>query len=186
LIGLWVQASRAEPSQADSWLHILCCVGVLAGLGLLAIRFNGRNESWWTGHLNYELGPRSDRKPESKNPFNPNNAKSEANANATAPASPAPVGTPAQPGSPGEAYQAFFAARKNRDVKTMKTLISHANGSTDSLLILLLQRPMPPSDDVRNEKVTGKTATADVLNSESKWVPQKFVKEDGAWKLKDF
>jgi hypothetical protein len=60
LIGSKMQISRAAPPAQPPWIagNLLFFLALIAGLGLLAIRFGGGTESWWTGHVRYELLPR--------------------------------------------------------------------------------------------------------------------------------
>ncbi len=188
LIGLWIQISRKRPAVGLE-LHVLFWIALLAGLGLFAIRLNG-TKSWWTGHLKYELSPRSDVH---VNPVIPaantvaNDTKTGSNTSA-----------PAEPDSPSVVYKAFYAAAINKDIETMKTLISkglfgtldfadkkQADERNIQLLSKVLEQPQPlgPSDDTRNEKITGETATVECLNPKGNWYTRKFVKENGKWKI---
>jgi hypothetical protein len=60
LIGSKMQISRRMPLSEKPWIsgNLLFTLALLAGLGLLAIRFGGGTEAWWTGHASYELLPR--------------------------------------------------------------------------------------------------------------------------------
>lgn len=60
LIASKMQISRAISPDEQPWVagNVLFLVALLAGLGLLAIRFGGGTASWWTGHIRYELLPR--------------------------------------------------------------------------------------------------------------------------------
>jgi hypothetical protein len=116
VIGLWIQGSKATPAGLGPGMHFLFLMAVLAGLGLFAIRSTS-NSAFWTGHIGYELEPRSDRPSvESK----PSNANVVHNDPSTRPDPP----ERAAPGTPSAAYQAFYAAVKNKDIATMKSLIS--------------------------------------------------------------
>ena len=102
------------------------------------------------------------------------------------------------PGSPSAAYKAYYAAIENKDIKTLKTLISkdmfsymylthdrkEADELVDKVLRQFVERLPAPSDDTRNENITGETATVECLTLKGNWYTQKFVKEDGKWKLK--
>ena len=190
LIGLQIQNSRKQPPVTVG-LHILFWFALFAGLGMFAIRLNG-NESWWTGHIKYGLLPRSPGEPGyeilSTKPANivANNTKTVSN-----------TAEPAAPESPRAVYKAFYAAYKNKDIKTLKTLISKdmfadtyrkfdrkkADELVDQALTEQVEQPPGPSDDTRNEKITGNTATVECLSPKGDWFTQNFVKEDGKWKL---
>jgi hypothetical protein len=170
LIGLQIQISRKRPAVGLG-LHVLFWIALLAGLGLFAIRLNG-TKSWWTGHLNYELSPRSD-----------------VHVNPVVPAD-----------SPSAAYKAFFAAYNNKDIETMRTLISKdqfsdsystydrkkADEPIDQRLRNLLEHKRRPYDNTQREKITGETATVEGISLRGGWYTVEFVKEDGKWKLKNF
>lgn len=58
LIGAGIQLYKNSIPGHSTGSKILFWIALLAGVGLFAIRLHG-NESWWTGHLNYNLLPRS-------------------------------------------------------------------------------------------------------------------------------
>ena len=192
LIGMQIHNSRRQ-SPASLGSYILFWVALAAGLGLFAIRLNG-TRSWWTGHIKYELRPRSPGEPGYSPSASPV-ANTVANHSNTAPR----TSTPAAPGSPSEAFKAFYAAHKNKDIEAMKMLISKdkfsfvydmndrkkADEIIDRALRQYAESPLGPSDDIRNEVITGKTATAETLTPKGNWEPRQFVKEDGKWKLKN-
>jgi hypothetical protein len=186
LIGLRIQASRQQQAVTTG-VNVLFWFALLAGLGLFAIRLNG-NASFWTGHIKYALRPRSDVH------VNPPVFPRDTVANDTRPGS--NTSAPAASESPSEVYKAFFAAYKNNDTETMKTMISRglfrgldfadkkkADERNDQTLKKVLERPPGSSDDTRNEKITGETATVECLDAKGNWYTRKFVKEDGNWKL---
>jgi hypothetical protein len=57
LVGIEIQIFKNDSFQSIGGKILFWCA-LLAGLGLFAIRLNG-NASWWTGHLMYNLPPRS-------------------------------------------------------------------------------------------------------------------------------
>ncbi|MEP6848858.1 MAG: hypothetical protein ABI999_08365 [Acidobacteriota bacterium] len=188
LIGLWIQISRERPPRIGVGLNGLFLFALLAGLGLFVIRISGGNQSTWTGHLTFEYRPRSDV---FKNPVIPaaHNAANDTKTGST-------TVEAAASASPSVVYRAFYAASKNGDDETMKTLISRgkfraldfsdkkrADERNTQTLRKLLEQPLGPSDDTRNEKITDETATVECLNPKVKWYTRKFVKEDGIWKL---
>ena len=61
LIALKRQLSKPNEEGESEWTggqQTLYVLGILAGLGLLALRFHS-HQGWWTGHLFFELSPRS-------------------------------------------------------------------------------------------------------------------------------
>lgn len=97
--------------------------------------------------------------------------------------------------TPTAAYKAAYAARKNKDIKALKQLISKdmfefleimgegKENAIDEGLKQLVETPQGSSDDVRNEKINGNTATLEYLNKSGEWKTMDLVKEDGMWKL---
>jgi len=99
-------------------------------------------------------------------------------------------------GTPAEAYKSYYAARKNRDIKALKQLISKemhdffkimgGDGSPNALeegLESLAAKPQGDSDEIRDLKIKGDTATAKFQDKNGEWKTLDFVKEDGMWKL---
>ncbi len=189
LIGLWVMISRKQ-LPVGRFLHLIFWLGLFAGLGLFVIRLSGSTQSWWTGHLYYKLSPRTtigqgdDRRVVRAADTAANDTKTGSNA--------------AESDSPTAVYKAFYAAYNNKDNEAMKTMISRgefrsldfadkkkADERNEQTLKKLLERPMGSSDDTRNEKINGDTATVECLNPKGVWYTRNFVKEDGKWKLID-
>lgn len=97
--------------------------------------------------------------------------------------------------TPTEAYKTAYAARKNKDIETLKKVIAKdmfeffeilGEGKENPLdvgLKELCESPQGPSDEVRNEKINGDKATLQCLDKDSKWITVDFVKEDGIWKM---
>lgn len=44
--------------------------------------------------------------------------------------------------------------------------------------------PLPSSNQSKDEKIDGDTATLEVINEDDEWETIDFVKEDGEWKMK--
>lgn len=100
--------------------------------------------------------------------------------------------------TPTEAFKAFYEASKNKDVASIKRLISRdllvkmeeaakqQNKSLDDFLGEQAQRGVPPSmPDTRNEKIDGDKATLeykDPKGGDDSWRTVHFVKEDGEWR----
>ncbi len=189
LIGLYIQIHRKR-SPTAGWFHMLFGIALLAGLGLFAIRLGG-NESRLTGHIKYELIPRSDGH---------ENQVVDIHGKPVIPATNAPAHdtTPAEPGSPSAAYKVFFTAYNNKDIATLKTLIAKdagiygtfdgkkADEMVDERLRKMVENKVRPSDATRNEKITGETATVECVSPKGNWYTVEFVKEGGQWKLKSF
>lgn len=97
--------------------------------------------------------------------------------------------------TPTAAYKAAYAARKNKDIKALKQLIAKdmfeffeilGEGKPNAVeegLKQMAEQPQGSSDETRNEKITGDTATLQYLNAKGTWETMDLVKEDGAWKL---
>lgn len=99
--------------------------------------------------------------------------------------------------SPTSTAKAYYEAAKNKDVATMKSLMSKKlleqldkvvkaeNKSLDEMLKEnAASEPSPPNFETRNEKIDGDNATLEVnQDGKGRWQPISFVKEDGAWKI---
>jgi cytoskeletal protein RodZ len=97
--------------------------------------------------------------------------------------------------SPTAAYKAYYAARKNKDIQALKQLISKemfeffeilGEGKPNALeegLKEMAEQPLGPSDETRNEKIKGDTATLEYRNPKGEWETGDLVKENGKWKL---
>lgn len=97
--------------------------------------------------------------------------------------------------SPTEAYKAAYAARKNKDVKALKRVLSkdileffadmgNAEQQTlDEELKSLAEAPQAATDETRNEKITGDKATLEYQSEQGKWETMDFVKEGDEWKM---
>jgi len=104
--------------------------------------------------------------------------------------------------SPSQAFQSYYQAIKNKDIKTLKSLTPKAeleeteklaktiNKSLDDALKEYVDAIAPELPDkmleYRNETISsdGKTATLEVKNPEKdSWETLRFVKEDNEWKI---
>lgn len=97
--------------------------------------------------------------------------------------------------TPTEAYKIAYAARQKKDVEGLKRVLSKdildffemmAEAEKKTLndeLQQLADRPQAASDDTRNEKITGDTATLEYMNEKGKWETMDFIKEGNDWKL---
>lgn len=99
--------------------------------------------------------------------------------------------------SPTATYKAAYAAMKNKDTAGFKKVLSkkdlaemeddakQANKSSDDLLKEVMSAfKLPKSDESKDEKINGDTATLQVRNEKDEWETINFIKEDGEWKMK--
>jgi hypothetical protein len=130
---------------------------------------------------------------------NVNAANATANTANTAPANNAtPTAPPAAYGSlatPTEAYKTAYASRKKGDIAVLKTVFSkdvleffemmgeEEKKTLDDMLKDLVKEPQGPNDDVRNEEITGDTATLEYRKDETTWKTMDFIKEGNDWKM---
>lgn len=113
-----------------------------------------------------------------------NEVKTETNSNASVLAD-----------TPTAAYKAAYAARKSKDIGTLKQLISKemfelfeimGEGKPDPVdegLRQLCEQQQGATDEARNERINGDKATLQYLDKNGKWTTLDLVKEDGRWKL---
>lgn len=118
--------------------------------------------------------------------------KAISNTNQSSNATAAPDGEFA---TPTAAYKFAYAARKNQDIAALKRVMSKDmfefltlmgqddKKSVDDMLRDLCKNPQGASDDARNEKIDGNTATLEYLGEDGQWRSMDLVKEDGSWKL---
>jgi len=97
--------------------------------------------------------------------------------------------------SPTAAYKTAYAARKIKDVKELKRVLSNdmlqffallgedEKMSVDDALKQLAERPQAATNETRNEKISGDRATLEYPDEQGKWKTMDFVKEGGEWKL---
>lgn len=97
--------------------------------------------------------------------------------------------------TPTEAYRTAYAARKNKDVKQLKRVLSkdmleffavigEADTKTiDDALMQLAEKPQGATSETRGEKITGERAMLEYKDEQEKWKTMDFVKEGGEWKL---
>lgn len=97
--------------------------------------------------------------------------------------------------TPTEAYKTAYALRKNGDIEGLKKVMSkeviafmtdmgEADKKTlDDMLKEMVKDPQNPSDEVRNEKITGDRATIEYLKKDGTWKVMDFEKEGNDWKL---
>lgn len=95
--------------------------------------------------------------------------------------------------TPTEAYKFAYKARKNKDLDGLKKVMSKDaleffaifsdGGSPDDGLRQMTETPQAATDETRNEKITGETATLEYPDAQGKWKTMDFVRENGEWKL---
>jgi hypothetical protein len=129
-------------------------------------------------------------------------ASTPASTNAATPAQSAatPETTPATAGAfslatPTDAYKTAYAARANKDIATLKRVLSKDvlaffkdiaeidKKSFDDQLMELTVKPQAATPDTRNEKITGNRATLEYLDEKGEWKVMDFSKEGSDWKL---
>lgn len=99
--------------------------------------------------------------------------------------------------SPTATYKAAYDAMKNKDTAAFKKLMTKKDlqdieetakkagkSSDDMLKDVMTAIPLPKSADSKDEKIDGDNATLQVKNEKDEWETIRFVKEDGAWKMK--
>jgi predicted lipid-binding transport protein (Tim44 family) len=96
--------------------------------------------------------------------------------------------------TPTAAYKAAYAARQKKDVASLKRTLSkdaleffeimtEPGKSIDDTLLKLTETPQAATDESRNEKINGDSATLEYPDAEGKWKKMDFVKEGSDWKL---
>ncbi|HJR07599.1 MAG TPA: hypothetical protein VJ842_10095 [Pyrinomonadaceae bacterium] len=97
--------------------------------------------------------------------------------------------------TPTEAYKTAYAARQKKDVQGLKRVMSQdilgffammaeaEKKTVDDELKEMTSKPQGASDETRNEKITGDTATLEYIDENGKWKSMDFVKETDGWKL---
>ena len=102
--------------------------------------------------------------------------------------------------TPTAAYNTAYNARKNKDVATLKKLMSkdileffeivaesESEGgkkkTVDDVLMELCEKPLPPKPETKDEEINGDRATLEYRDEEGEWSTMDFDKVDGMWKL---
>lgn len=138
--------------------------------------------------------------PSNSNARNPANA----NFNSVASNSNSPLGTTKTPEAAtsnnaptlAPVIQGYYAALQKKDEAGVKKFLSQSalkyweaemkSEKKNSLLAILEENESPVGDkrEVRNEKIQGDTATAEIKGGGlPNWTPIKFLKENGEWKI---
>ena len=96
--------------------------------------------------------------------------------------------------TPTAAYKTAYAARKNKDLPTLKrvmskdalefmTMLVEPGKTVDDALRQMTETPQAGTDESRNEKITNDNATLEYPDENGKWRTMFLVKENGEWKV---
>lgn len=97
--------------------------------------------------------------------------------------------------SPTAAYQTAYTARHKKDAKALQQTMSKKMlsffkdmGKAEQKTLNdevqeMIDSPLPPTNEIRNEKITGNQATVEYQDDQGKWKTMDFVKEGKDWKL---
>jgi len=165
-------------------MKVLKCVVVCllaAGVALFAACSQGGNSNMTTNATNRTA------------------ANAGSNTNSTAAASPASSETKSDTAlsmaTPTDAYKMAYDCRKRKDVECLKRVMSKdvqdflvmmgedEKKSLDAMLKELCDRPQAPTNESRNEKITGNTATLEYPDEKGEWHTMDFEKVDAGWQM---
>jgi len=97
--------------------------------------------------------------------------------------------------TPTDAYKTAYTARKNKDIATLKRVLSKDaleffkeiaeidKKTLDDQLMELTVKPQAATPETRNEKITGNRATLEYLDEKGEWKVMDFSKDGSDWKL---
>jgi hypothetical protein len=131
----------------------------------------------------------------SKNTVAGNTNSPAANTNTAPPSTPAEKAPTGSLATPTDAYKTAYAARDRGDIEGLKKVMSKdiiefftelgkaEHKSLDDMLREMVKQPQEPTDDVRNEKITGDTATLEYKKDDNTWKTMDFIKEGSDWKM---
>lgn len=96
--------------------------------------------------------------------------------------------------TPTKTYKTAYAARKNKDIATLKKVLSkdaiefmsifiEPGKTIDDAYAKMTETPQAKTDESKNEKIDGDKATLEYPDETGKWRKMDFVKEDGVWKI---
>lgn len=126
---------------------------------------------------------------------NQNGNKSVANSNAAANSNTVTEVHVGSLATPTDAYKTAYEIRQRRDAAALKKVMSKdvlefftemgkVDGkSLDETLKELAEKPQGPTNETRNEKITGNRAVLEYKNEKGEWREMDFEKENGEWKL---
>lgn len=107
----------------------------------------------------------------------------------------ASTSAPGSLATPTDAYKTAYAMRKKGDIEGLKKVMADDilefltemgkvdNKTLDDMLKDTVKEPQGPSDDVRNEKITGNRATLEYLKKDGTWKVMDFIKIGNDWKM---
>ena len=135
---------------------------------------------------------------------NTNSAANNANktaTNANANAKPETTETKTESGptgslaTPTDAYKTAYELRKKKDIEGLKKVMSKDildfltmmgeddKKSLDDMLREMCDKPQAPTNESRNEKITGNTATLEYPDDKGNWKTMDLVKVGNDWKV---
>ncbi len=97
--------------------------------------------------------------------------------------------------TPTEAYKTAYEIRKRKDAAGLKKVMSKdvleffeemgkiEKKSLDVMLKELVEKPQGPTNETRNEKITGNRAILEYKNEKGEWKEMDFEKEGSDWKM---
>ena len=132
-----------------------------------------------------------------------NSTANTANSNAVLANNSAPAATPSPATSssvgslatPSDAYRTAHDLRKRKDIEGLKKIMTpdiiefltmmgeDEKKSIDDMLKEMCDKPQAERAEVRNEKITGNTATVEYLTETGSWKTMDFEKIGSEWKL---
>lgn len=184
-------AHRATPSDNETSQHLRGLRTITTGFIVLAML------TWSTACQKVEPNSSNANSATTNRPASTNSASpTVANANQpTVNPETRPTAGSASLATPTEAYKAGYAARQNKDIATLKRVLSKDaleflteiagldKKTLDDQLKTLADTPQAPSAETRNEKITGNRASLEYRDEKGKWVSMDFSKEGNEWKI---
>lgn len=180
-------ATPGQPAQPrrSPLLPILAIAGVVLLLGAVGLYFA----------LRPTTQPSSNAASSSDTPSSSSSPTPVAKSSPTP--SSLPSATSVDLSSPTATYTTAYNAVKNKDGAAFKRVLTkqdlenmeesakvYGKSSEEMLTEMMSLIPVPMSNQSRDEKIDGDTATLEVKNEDGEWESVEFVKEDGEWKMK--
>jgi hypothetical protein len=96
--------------------------------------------------------------------------------------------------TPTATYKTAYAARQKKDLAALKRVMTKdllkfmsilvgPEKTVDDALLQMTETPQAATNESRNEKINGDTATLEYPDELGKWKTLDFVKENGEWKI---